>query len=52
MKIFDSAKQEKLDLKSKTDNKIIIYSCGPTVYDDAHLGHARNSIAFDLLNRL
>ena len=29
-----------------------LYVCGPTVYGDAHLGHARPSITFDLLFRL
>lgn len=28
------------------------YSCGPTVYDDAHLGHARAYVTFDILRRL
>lgn len=51
MHIYDSVKQEKLELTSLNDGKISIYSCGPTVYDDAHLGHARNSIVFDLLFR-
>ena len=28
-----------------------LYVCGPTVYGDAHLGHARPGITFDLLFR-
>ena len=28
------------------------YSCGPTVYDAAHLGHARTYVTFDLLKRV
>ncbi|OFY66286.1 MAG: cysteine--tRNA ligase [Bacteroidetes bacterium RBG_13_43_22] len=28
-----------------------MYVCGPTVYSDAHLGHARAAITFDLLYR-
>lgn len=28
-----------------------LYVCGPTVYSDAHLGHARPAIVFDLLYR-
>jgi cysteinyl-tRNA synthetase len=28
-----------------------LYACGPTVYGDAHLGHARQAITFDLLYR-
>ena len=28
------------------------YSCGPTVYDAAHMGHARSYISFDILRRV
>lgn len=34
------------------DNRIRWYSCGPTVYDAAHLGHARNYVTFDILRRI
>src|SRR5919109_4516383 len=29
-----------------------MYVCGPTVYDDAHIGNARPVIVFDVLFRL
>lgn len=32
-------------------NKVKMYVCGPTVYDDAHLGHARCYITWDVLYR-
>jgi len=28
------------------------YTCGPTVYDDSHMGHARTYISFDILKRI
>ncbi|MBQ7286897.1 MAG: cysteine--tRNA ligase, partial [Candidatus Gastranaerophilales bacterium] len=33
------------------ENKVKLYVCGPTVYDDAHLGHARCYITWDVLYR-
>ncbi|MCH5336293.1 MAG: cysteine--tRNA ligase [Campylobacter sp.] len=49
MKLLDSVLKEKIELKK---TKVNVYLCGPTVYDDAHLGHARSSICFDLLRRV
>ncbi len=48
MRIFDSKTKEKVEI---TEDDIRLYVCGPTVYDDAHLGHARSAVAFDLLVR-
>jgi hypothetical protein len=31
--------------------KVRMYVCGPTVYDDAHVGHAMSSIVFDFVRR-
>ena len=51
MHIYDSVKKQKLPFESIIPQKASIYICGPTVYDDAHLGHARSSLSFDLLVR-
>ena len=51
MYIYDSVQKTKLPFEPIHPNKASIYVCGPTVYDDAHLGHARSSLAFDLLSR-
>ncbi len=50
--LYDSVKKEKVLFESQEANKASVYVCGPTVYDDAHLGHARSAIVFDLLHRV
>jgi len=52
MYIYDSATKEKRLFEPIIENEASIYVCGPTVYDDAHLGHARSALAFDLLSRV
>ncbi len=51
MLIYNTATRKKEEFIPLEEGKVRIYVCGPTVYDDAHLGHARSSIAFDLLRR-
>ena len=51
MFIYDSVKKEKVPFEPLREKEASIYVCGPTVYDDAHLGHARSSLSFDLLAR-
>ena len=51
MYIYDSVKKTKVLFEPIIPRKASIYICGPTVYDDAHLGHARSSLSFDLLAR-
>ncbi len=51
MTIYNTASREKEPFVPLEENHVRIYVCGPTVYDDAHLGHARSAIAFDLLRR-
>jgi len=50
--LYDSAKKQKIPFISQVENEVKVYVCGPTVYDDAHLGHARSAIVFDLLHRV
>ncbi len=50
-KLFDSVKKDKVDFEPIIDDEVSIYVCGPTVYDDAHLGHARSALSFDMLKR-
>jgi len=51
MIIYDSVKKEKVKFIPIKEREVSIYVCGPTVYDDAHLGHARSSLSFDILAR-
>ena len=51
MYIYNSHTKQKEKFEPIKNNDVKIYVCGPTVYDDAHLGHARSSISFDLLRR-
>ena len=52
MKFYDSHLKKQVDFKPTNEGEANIYLCGPTVYDDAHLGHARSAISFDLLRRV
>ena len=49
MRIFDTLRNMKAELEFS--DKVRIYLCGVTVYDDAHIGHARTIIVFDVLRR-
>ncbi|MDD2950155.1 MAG: cysteine--tRNA ligase [Sulfuricurvum sp.] len=52
MYIYDSVKKTKSKFESLIEGKVSLYVCGPTVYDDAHLGHAKSALVFDLLTRV
>lgn len=52
MVIYDSLSKKKLSFEPISEGLARIYACGPTVYDDAHLGHAKSAVSFDLLRRV
>lgn len=49
LKIFDTLSDYEKELDAS--KKIRIYLCGVTVYDEAHIGHARTILVFDVLRR-
>jgi len=51
MKVYNSLTFQKEEFKTITPNKVLMYVCGPTVYDSPHLGHAKSAIVFDLIHR-
>ena len=51
MKLHNSYTNKVEDFKPIEENKVKMYVCGPTVYDYAHLGHARCYITWDVLYR-
>lgn len=52
MTIYDSVQKTKREFIPQESGKVSLYVCGPTVYDDAHLGHAKSALVFDLLTRV
>jgi len=51
LKVFNTLTRSKEEFKPLDPPHVGMYVCGPTVYGDAHLGHARAAITFDLLFR-
>ena len=49
--IYNSLSRRKEHFKPLHEPMVGMYVCGPTVYGDAHLGHARPAITFDILYR-
>lgn len=51
MEIYSTLSRRKENLETINDNRINLFVCGPTVYDDAHIGHGRTYISFDTIKR-
>ena len=49
--IYNTLKRKKEVFNSITKDYVGMYVCGPTVYGDPHLGHARPAITFDVVVR-
>lgn len=51
LRIFNYLTREKEPFQPLTDGHVGMYACGPTVYDHAHLGHAKTYVAMDVIVR-
>jgi cysteinyl-tRNA synthetase len=51
MRIYNAYSGTKEEFIPINGNKVNIYACGITVYDDCHIGHARQAITFDMICR-
>ncbi|CAH1114227.1 unnamed protein product [Psylliodes chrysocephalus] len=52
LKVYNSLTRQKEVFTPVSAKRINWYSCGPTVYDASHMGHARSYITFDILRRI
>ena len=51
MQIYNSQYHKKQELETIEPGKIRMYVCGPTVYDQIHIGNARTFLSFDVIRR-
>lgn len=51
LRIFNVLGREKQDFQPLEEGRVGMYVCGPTVYDNSHLGHAKTYVSFDLVVR-
>ena len=51
IRIYNVLSRQKEAFVPLTEGKVNIYVCGPTVYDNSHIGHAKTYVSFDVIVR-
>lgn len=51
IRIYNTLSRKKEDFKTLKPSKVSMYVCGPTVYSNAHVGHAMSALVFDIIRR-
>ena len=51
LQIYNSLSGKKEDFNPVQEGQASLYVCGPTVYGDSHLGHAKAYVSFDIILR-
>ena len=51
LKVYNTLTRKKEEFDPLDPQQVTMYVCGPTVYDNAHVGHAMSSLVFDIIRR-
>jgi cysteinyl-tRNA synthetase len=51
LRIYNTLTRQKEDFETLAPGKVSMYVCGPTVYSQAHVGHAMSAMVFDIIRR-
>ena len=51
LRIYNTLTRKKEEFQTLAPDEVKMYVCGPTVYSDAHIGHAMSAIVFDVVRR-
>ena len=51
LQIYNVLHREKEPFEPLHEGRVNMYVCGPTVYDHAHIGHAKTYLSFDMVVR-
>ena len=51
LRVFNTLGGKKEQFEPLEPGRVRMYVCGPTVYDDSHIGHARSVVVFDVIAR-
>jgi len=51
LRVYNTLTREKEPFHTIEEKKVRMYVCGPTVYANAHVGHAMSALVFDIIRR-
>ena len=51
IRLYNTLTRKKEELQTLEPGVVKMYVCGPTVYNDAHVGHAMSALVFDIVRR-
>ncbi len=51
IRLYNTLTRKKEELQTLQPGVVKMYVCGPTVYNDAHVGHAMSALVFDIVRR-